>query len=357
MKVSSLLLTSFAVLSASCSTMQPQISVACEENDVGNSVMKWETTPTIDGKIKIYASTDPNYTPSGDSPIAEASIGDQKVTIVTNNPSIRFYYTIIFNDEFPVTVATRNINVAGVQNVRDIGGYPISKYKKTAWGKIYRSAEIDDIEPAGIKVLQGLGIRTIIDLRSEGESHVRYNSFRNVRFIHVPMYTDAMLSTIEQVYKGAIPKDSISQVIEQINTDIAMKHPRIYRKLFKALLDKSNYPILIECSDGKSRTGIATAIILGALGVNYDFIMQDYQLSNLYFDVTKVSRGAYKMSESTQEAITSLFSAKSDYLDAAYERIIEEYGDIDRYLHKAVGLSKKEINQLKQMLIKDNTPH
>lgn len=359
MKLPVLSIITFAILLPACSTSQPNISVACEENAMGNSIMKWETTPTIDGHIKVYASTDPNHTSLEETPVAETTIGAQKVTIINKSPSIRFYYTIVFNDEYPITVATRNINMNGVQNFRDIGGYAIDKNKGTIWGKLYRSAQIDSIQPDGLKVLKGLGIRTIIDLRSPEEEGYdeRFNKLWGIKIVHIPFYSESMLNIIHRAHDGTIINDSIQHVVERINIELVSKHAKTLHKIFKTLLDKNNYPIVVECSDGKARTGIATAIILSALGANYDVIMQDYQLSNLYFDITKVSHQVYNMPESVQEAITTLFAAKEDYLDAAFNYITDEYGDMNHYLNKAVGLSPKEIKKLKTLLVKENNAY
>lgn len=81
-----------AVLLPSCSGTAPHISVVCEENNVGNCIVKWEMAPLIKGNIKVYASTDPDFIPE-DVPVAMADISDLKMTIVTNDPTKRYYYT------------------------------------------------------------------------------------------------------------------------------------------------------------------------------------------------------------------------------------------------------------------------
>ena len=135
-----------AVLLPSCSGTAPHISVVCEENNVGNCIVKWEMAPLIKGNIKVYASTDPDFIPE-DVPVAMADISDLKMTIVTNDPTKRYYYTLLFDDKYRVKIATRNINIPGVQNFRDLGGYPsYSTKKQMRWGMIYRSAEIDSLE-------------------------------------------------------------------------------------------------------------------------------------------------------------------------------------------------------------------
>lgn len=52
------------------------------------------------------------------------------MTIITEDPSQRYYYMMVFNNKYRVRVATRNVNIPGVQNFRDLGGY-----KSTDTGK------------------------------------------------------------------------------------------------------------------------------------------------------------------------------------------------------------------------------
>ena len=71
-----------AVLLPSCSGTSPHISVVCEENNVGNCIVKWEMAPLIKGNVKVYASTNPNHIPE-DVPVAVANISDLKMTVIT----------------------------------------------------------------------------------------------------------------------------------------------------------------------------------------------------------------------------------------------------------------------------------
>ena len=139
-------LLALAVLLPSCGGTAPHISVVCEENNVGNCIVKWEMAPLIKGNVKVYASTDPDFIPE-DTPVAVADISDLKMTIITNDPTKRYYYTLLFGDKYRVKIATRNVNIPGIQNFRDLGGYPSYPGKKQMrWGMIYRSAEIDSLE-------------------------------------------------------------------------------------------------------------------------------------------------------------------------------------------------------------------
>ena len=80
-----------AVLLPSCNGTAPHISVVCEENNVGNCIVKWEMAPLIKGNVKVYASTNPNHIPE-DVPVAVANISDLKMTVITTDPTQRYYY-------------------------------------------------------------------------------------------------------------------------------------------------------------------------------------------------------------------------------------------------------------------------
>lgn len=152
----------------SCSGTSPTISVVCEENNVGNAIIKWETAPILKGQVKVYASTSPDFIPE-ENPVATINIAKGKKTIVTNDPSQRYYYLMVFNNRYRVRVAARNVNIPGIQNFRDLGGYKSAETgKDTRWGMLYRSAQIDSIPFCSRRELKNMGIRTIIDLRSEG---------------------------------------------------------------------------------------------------------------------------------------------------------------------------------------------
>ena len=86
------LLTILLIL-PSCTDMSPNISVVCEENNIGNCILKWETTPLIKGQVKVYTSDNPEFIPE-DNPVAMANISDARMTIVTNDPSRRSYYML-----------------------------------------------------------------------------------------------------------------------------------------------------------------------------------------------------------------------------------------------------------------------
>lgn len=339
----------------SCSGTPPIISVVCEENSVGNSVIKWETIPMLKGRVKVYASTSPTLI-TEDYPVGISKISAGKVTIITDDPSRRYYYLMVFNNKYRVKVATRNVNISGIQNFRDLGGYKsFDTGKIISWGMLYRSAQIDSIPPCSLRELKNMGIRTLIDLRSEEEIHSSPQlPDGEFKIVHIPISTGNVNKILRGIQQGKIKSDAIHRLVEQMNRKLVTNYHKEFRTLFTVLLNRDAYPVVIHSTSGKGRAGIVSALLLAALGVDEDVIMSDYRLSNDYFNIPQASKYGYALSTNSQEAITTLYSAKEEFLNAAEDQIRSKYGSMQAYLRKGIGLSAEEIEQLRSILLVDN---
>lgn len=347
----------FAVLMLfpSCSDNSPSISVVCEEDPRvgrGNCIIKWETTPIIEGKVKIYASTDPEKIPEK-NPILITDISDQLATIVISDPTQRYYYKMVFNNRYRVVTASRNSVIPGIQNFRDIGGYTAPKGKQTRWGMLYRSAQVESLSYSTFKELKNIGIKTVIDLRTT-EEVMKTPQLEDQGFnvIHIPIGVVNTDEVMKNLREGKIRNDSIYRLILRMNREMVTYYRPEYRKMFSVLEEEDNYPAVIICSTGMGRTAIASAMILSVLGLNDDTIMYDYLRSNDFFDIPRASGYGYRLPVKTQEAITTLFSAREGFLNAAKGQIEKNYGNIPTYLDKGLGLADDDIKKLRSILLR-----
>lgn len=344
----------------SCSNNSPSISVVCEEDPRvgrGNCIIKWETTPVIEGKVKIYASTDPDKIPEKD-PVLVADISDQWATIVISDPTQRYYYKMVFNNRYRVMTASRNSVIPGIQNFRDIGGYLAAKGKQVRWGMLYRSAQIESLSYSTFKELRNIGIKTIIDLRAFEEiAKTPRLEDQGFNVVHIPIRGVNTDDAMRKIRNGEVKNDSIYRLKRRINREMVTYYRTEFSKMFDVLLEEDNYPALIVCPTGMEQSAIASVLIFSALGVNDETIMSDYLRSsgskqnNSFFDIPRASGYGYRLPVKTQEAITTLFSAREGFLNAAKNQIKRNYGDMPTYLNKGLGLSDDNIKDLRHILL------
>ena len=84
------------------------------------------------------------------------------------------------------------VHVAGVDNLRDAGGYAIEGQpgKAVRRGVIYRSAHLTDLEDEGVATLQQLSVTHVFDLRAfpEVEREGRSRTWDGATFQLVPVF-------------------------------------------------------------------------------------------------------------------------------------------------------------------------
>ena len=113
-----------------------------------------------------------------------------------------------------------------------------------------------------------------------------------------------------------------------------------FAELFDHLL-QADAPLVFHCTAGKDRTGFAAALILLALGVPRDLVLQDYLLTNR----------VYKHPASTQHALSAevlavLWQVQPDFLHAALDAVDRDHGGIERYLQQRLGLGPAALKTL-----------
>lgn len=225
----------------------------------------------------------------------------------------------------------RRYFINSVENMRDLGGYSVEN-KKILYGKIIRSNLPNKLTENDLDNLEKMGIKTIIDLRSEEEVKKEKSSFtdnQNFELFHYQVNGGEKIpNTCEEV------PISYMRMLEGRET--------IY-KIFKILTEEKK-GILYFCNAGKDRTGVVTALILMTLGVSKRDIITDYTLSNTYLkEVLK----KYEKNKEMKEIITP----KTEYMEQFLNYFEKEYKTINDYLDK-IGITEEEINKMKNKYLK-----
>ena len=117
-----------------------------------------------------------------------------------------------------------------------------------------------------------------------------------------------------------------------------------------------NTPLLFHCSAGKDRTGVAAALILLALGVSRQDVMEDYLLTNTCRAATRAELGekfaAAMGNTPARDAVVNLFTGvQRESLELALDAIDQRYPSFEAYLQDQYGIGAAGLEKLRQMYL------
>ena len=187
-----------------------------------------------------------------------------------------------------------------------------------------------------------------------------------VKRIYLPIDVDlGQGASVDEVMRARKTGD-FSKIPAKVNPDIHRSLTRdskeSYTQLLRHLANPSNHPAVFHCSHGVHRTGNATALLLSALGVPWQTVKEDYLLSNTYRkeEVTKRTEQFKQLyaknnniapEEVDMTNINAFYIIDGSYIDASLEEAVKEYGSMDNYIRKGLGISEKELTALQQLLL------
>jgi len=245
--------------------------------------------------------------------------------------------------------AIREVKLQGAVNFRDIGGYKTKDGKKIKLGLLYRSAALNTLTDADLAKLEALHIKYDFDFRGPYEVKTAPDKIpTGTTRISLPAGSENVGdSTYMKNMAKYMKSDSFLISFYTVLTPFKDR----YTPLFDSLLsNKTASPILFHCTAGKDRTGIAAALILYALGVDENTIYEDYEATNYY----RRNENAKAIAQMTkyygldEKTATNLMGAKKEYIQATFATIKAQYGTMDHYLEKVLGLTKSKIATLKK---------
>ncbi|HEY1738976.1 MAG TPA: tyrosine-protein phosphatase [Acidimicrobiia bacterium] len=230
-------------------------------------------------------------------------------------------------------------------NFRDLGGVAMRDGRLLRAGLVYRSGVLDALDDDEVARLAELGIRTVIDLRSDEEVEARPNRVpAGVDTVRAPA-ADVSASprrVMELIEAGEVGDLGPSMLVEG-NTAFATKYRAMFATVVRLLCDAARQPVVVQCTAGKDRTGFAVATMLWALGADHDTVVADYLRSNelLAERHGRLLDDARARGIET-EALEALLVLRREYLDAGYAAACDAYGSIDAWLRDGLGITDAE---------------
>ena len=265
----------------------------------------------------------------------------------------RPFIEIFFDDNSKKIVAERILPMQNIRNFRDIGGYETMQGDQVAWGKIFRSGDLGSPTSGDQEYIRQLGIRSVLDLRDEYEIKKRPDEIQfGANYQHIHVAHRVMVTRLAVLFRR---QNLLKQFVNSYKTAILDQGAESIGRIVEILSHPENLPALLHCTAGKDRTGVSIAIILMALGVPENTIIEDYTLSNMFAQsiiedvqkkIKKVRWLGFKPEHFYPMIGTPAFIIKST-LDHLYA----QYGNVENYLTQAAGLQPVHITNLRNNLL------
>jgi protein-tyrosine phosphatase len=124
-----------------------------------------------------------------------------------------------------------------------------------------------------------------------------------------------------------------------------------YAQLVRELLRPGALPALVHCFAGKDRTGWAASLLLLAVGVAEQDVVEHYLLSNEY-GRAEISRVLCALPAGIDpEWLRPFLEVQPEYARAAFAAVRDKFGGIEGYLRDGLGLAVAEIETLRTLLL------
>ena len=247
----------------------------------------------------------------------------------------------------------RHIHFESVPNFRDLGGYRTHDGRTVVWRRLFRSAALHKMNDRDIaRLKQDIGPRAVIDLRhpKDPETNPEILLLKEIgaRHYSIPFRPESS-SYVKEEWKahpsaphmGAI---YLSRISEQ----------PFGKRLVDALeiiAERDNHPLVFHCSAGKDRTGVLAAMVLAAMDIVSEDVVEDYTLSA---PLMKEIRARMTRDPETAQGVRDQpdyqWEASAESMTAFLSLLTQRYGSADGYL-EANGASSSLVDRLKRALL------
>ncbi len=344
-----------AAAASSAPTARVEVGDATVERTPTGLVISWATSGN--GRVRaIRWGIDPRHI---DEPlVASVPKGSDSVTVDDPSPGARPYFALVGDGGSRTVVAERRIALEGSPNFRDLGGYETTDGRRVRWGQIYRSGALDELTDTDLATLESLGVKLVCDLRSPTEVEAAPDrALPGAAALSIPVFDKSVdpQAVREAVLAGDVstlgaPGELLLEGSRAFITDFSPE----FEQMMSRLMDRKYRPALVHCSGGKDRAGLASAIVLLTLGVPEKTVMEDYLLSNTYRaeeNAGAITQLQALLDPQELEVVRALIEVRPEYLQTSIDTMKDEYGSVDRYLRKGLGISKAERKRFQDQML------
>ncbi|MDJ0943650.1 MAG: tyrosine-protein phosphatase [Kiloniellales bacterium] len=276
-----------------------------------------------------------------------------------------------------------HVPMIGASNFRDVGGYATSDGRRVKKGVLYRSDDLSSLTREDLSTLSALGLSRVYDLRSDVERDDKPNRLPNgipdadrtggaserditpvraispaeVEVVEIPVYYAPLDRAVSRrkIVNGEVEPGEFHRLLVEQNRAFARDYRAQWATVIRRLTEPESTPSLIHCAEGKDRTGFAVAMVLLAVGVPEETVIEDYLLSNAFLDqrasfLSSLAAVGSRFRTPASE-VRPLLEVRREYLETGLATIKEDYGSYEAYIRDGLQIDEETLDKLKATLL------
>ncbi len=200
------------------------------------------------------------------------------------------------------------------------------------WRRLFRSNHLGQLTEPDVAVLRELGIRAAFDFRGRNERAAGLCTIAEITVHSVPIEPSVMPALRALATRGQLTTDHALELMRESYRNYIRNYTPRFRALFQHVLNE-DVPLVIHCTAGKDRTGVACALALHALDVADDVILEDYLLTNQLY-----RRETAAHPDLPADVVQTIGMVQASFLAAAFDAMRDDFGDVDTYLRDGLGI-------------------
>ena len=248
----------------------------------------------------------------------------------------------------------RGVKLEGVFNFRDLGGYETRDGHHVKWKRVYRSDNLARLTEADLMILEGLNIRTLVDLRSRVEMEKTPDKIpTGAGYVPLPVQTGELnfVAAMERLKKGDVDWLTDDFLLRGYITNLD-EYGHVWAEALTVISRTEYQPVVFHCTGGKDRAGTLAALFLLVLGVPEETVIEDHQLSNVFIAPLLGKVNKYVQSLGVDpEKVKPYFTAPLNCIEALLAHLRSRYGTAEKYLIDTAGLDPKVLERLRSGLL------
>jgi protein-tyrosine phosphatase len=257
-----------------------------------------------------------------------------------------------------------SLGITSVPNLRDAGGYTTADGSLVRRGLAYRSNQLNPVSADDLRKMAALGLKNDFDLRTAEERERKPDVLPpDVKNVWLNVLADAKGTNAAEVERLLSDPKAANAMLG--NGKASAEFVKTYRefitlpsanaafhRLFVALGDKDQLPAIYHCTTGKDRTGWASAALLTLLGVSQDDVYKDYLQSNEYIlPAYKHYIDRFVAAGGDPSIPRDTLGVKAEYLQASFDQVKTQYGSIENYFDKGLGIDRAGQQKLRDRFL------